>query len=87
MRFYPAVLAASLAFVAPSFAQTSPAPAASSAKPTVAEAQAFMQKAEADILDLLNQGGQAQWLQETDINDDSEAIGAKAAERLLLRTN
>ena len=46
-----------------------------------------MTKVEAELLDLTNQGGQAQWLQETDITDDSEAIAAKANERLALRVN
>jgi peptidyl-dipeptidase A len=57
------------------------------AAPTVAEAQAFMDKAEADLLALTNEAGRAQWVQETFITDDTEAIAAKANERLLNRTN
>src|SRR5271168_5444776 len=78
MRLLNLLLAASLAFPISALAQ---------AKPTPAEAQAFMDKAEADLLDLTNQAGQAGWLQETDITDDTEAIAAKAGERLALRTN
>jgi peptidyl-dipeptidase A len=89
MRFFPFLLTACL--VAPAaygFAQAGPAvTATTAAKPTVAEAQAFMDKVEADLLDLVNQAGQAQWLQETDITDDTEAVSAKTNERLALRTN
>ncbi|GAC1649374.1 MAG: M2 family metallopeptidase [Acidobacteriaceae bacterium] len=68
----------------------SPAPSSSTTatgKPTVGEAQAFMAKVETEMLDLVNQSGLAQWMQETDITDDTEAIAAKTNERLLLRTN
>ena len=78
MRLLHLLLAASLAIPVSALAQ---------AKPTPAEAQAFMDKAEADLLDLTNQVGQAGWLQETNITDDTEAIAAKAGERLALRTN
>ena len=79
MRLLNLLLAASLAFPISALAQT--------AKPTPAEAQAFMDKAEAELLDLSNEAGRAGWLQETDITDDTEAIAAKADERLALRTN
>jgi len=46
-----------------------------------------MDRAEADLLDLSNEGNRTGWLQETDITDDTEAINAKAGERLALRTN
>jgi peptidyl-dipeptidase A len=85
MRFLRTLLAASLLLALPALAQT-PAPAPTG-KPTVAEAQAFMDKAEADLLDLTNQAGQAAWMQETDITDDTEALNAKANERISLRTN
>ncbi len=81
MRLLNVVLAASLAFPISALAQT---PAS---KPTPAEAQAFMDKAEAELLDLSNEAGRASWLQETDITDDTEAIASKANERLALRTN
>jgi peptidyl-dipeptidase A len=89
MRLFHAPFVACLLFPAAVLAQNG-SPAAISApagKPTVAEAQDFMNKVEADLLDLVNQSGKAQWLQETDITDDSEAIAAKANERLALRTN
>src|ERR1700735_1619721 len=81
MRLPQLLLAASLAFPISALAQT-PAP-----KPTVAEAQAFMDRAEADLLDLSNEASHAAWLQETDITEDSEAVASKANERLALRTN
>jgi peptidyl-dipeptidase A len=68
------------------FAQSTIQPAPSG-PPTVAEAQAFMERAEADLLDLANEAQRAAWLQETNITEDTEAIAAKAAERDLLRTN
>ncbi len=91
MRLFHTLLAASLA-LSPLFpAQTAraqtPAPAPSTAAPTVAEAQAFMDKAEAELLDLSNQAAYAEWVQETNITDDTEAISAKANERVALRTN
>src|SRR3954463_3917235 len=89
MRLSHLLLTACLAAPAASgFAQAGPVSASTPAsKPTVAEAQAFMDKVEADLLDLVNQAGRAQWVQETDITDDSEAISAKANERFALRTN
>ena len=86
MRLSQTLLAACL-IVSPVTLLAQAAPAPPAGKPTVAEAQAFMQKVETDLLDLTNQSGQAQWLQETDITDDSEAVAAKANERLALRTN
>src|SRR5260370_38150308 len=55
--------------------------------PTVAEAQAFMDRAEADLLALANEAAQAGWVQATYITDDTEALSAKANERLLTKTN
>ena len=68
-------------------AQIPPSAAAKQGPPTVAEAQAFMNQVESELLDLTNQAGYAEWLQETDITDDSEGVAAKANERLALRTN
>jgi len=72
-----------LAFLLSSFvaAQTPAAP------PTVAEAQAFLERAEADLLALSNETSRAGWVQETYITDDTEALAAKANERLLTKTN
>jgi peptidyl-dipeptidase A len=55
--------------------------------PTIAEAQAFMDSAEADLLDMTNESSRASWVQETYITDDTEAISAKAGERIALKIN
>src|SRR5882757_4978117 len=60
---------------------------APSGPPTVAEAKAFLDKAEADLLTLGNEAARAGWVQETYITDDTEALAAKANERLLTKTN
>ena len=78
MRIHRVLLAALLC-PALTFAQTK--------KPTTAEAQAFMDKAEAELLAATNESSQAAWVQETYITDDTEAIAAKANERLLTKTN
>ena len=74
-----------VAVIVPASAQTSfPTPE----KPvTVADAQEFMDRVEAELLALSNEGNRAGWVQETYITDDTEAISAKAGERLLTRTN
>ncbi|MDE1175782.1 MAG: M2 family metallopeptidase [Edaphobacter sp.] len=58
-----------------------------SGPPTVDEARTFMQQANTDLLALSNEAQRAAWVQETYITDDTEAIAAKANERLLNRTN
>lgn len=78
MRIFRVLLALALC-PALTFAQTN--------KPTTAEAQAFMDKAEAELLAAANEASQAAWVQETYITDDTEAIAAKANERLLTKTN
>lgn len=55
--------------------------------PTVADAQAWMAQTESSLLDLVNEGGRAQWVQETYITDDTEALSAKANERIAARMN
>src|SRR5260370_28842391 len=82
MRIQHILLAAAL-FPLIASAQTSKPTVA----PTVAEAQAFMDRAEADLLALGNEAAQAGWVQATYITDDTEAISAKANERLLMKTN
>ena len=52
-------------------------------KPSAADAKKFVEAAEADLLKLSNEAGQAQWLQATYINQDSEAVAARANQRLL----
>jgi peptidyl-dipeptidase A len=81
MRLSSFLLAAAL-LPAIAFGQTQ-----TSAAPTVAEAQTFMDKAEADLLVLSNEASQAAWVQATYITDDTEALSAKANERLLSKTN
>ena len=81
MRLLHVLLAASLVIPASAIAQTS------TTKATPAEAKSFMDKAEVELLDLSNEASRAGWLQETNITDDTEAIAAKAGERLALRTN
>jgi peptidyl-dipeptidase A len=46
--------------------------------PTVAQAQAFMDKAEAQLMDLAIKGGRAAWVSENFITDDTEQIAADA---------
>jgi peptidyl-dipeptidase A len=79
MQLTRIALALSLFAASAAFAQSTP--------PTVADAQAFMDHAEADLLDVANEAQRAAWLQETDITDDTEAISAKAGERAALRVN
>ncbi len=55
--------------------------------PTVAEAKAFLDRAEADLLVLSNEASRAGWVQATYITDDTEALSAKANERLLTKAN
>ncbi len=82
MRIQHILLAVTL-FPLIAFAQTSKPAGA----PTLAEAQAFMDRAEADLLELGNEAAQAGWVQATYITDDTEALSAKANERLLTKTN
>jgi peptidyl-dipeptidase A len=53
---------------------------------TVADAEAFMEKAESELLVLYNEGQRAGWVEETYITDDTEALSARAQERLIART-
>jgi len=58
-----------------------------SGPPTVEEARAFLDRANAELLALGNEAARAGWVQATYITDDTEAIAAKASERLLTKTN
>ncbi|HEY6414342.1 MAG TPA: M2 family metallopeptidase [Edaphobacter sp.] len=71
----------------PIFAVAQTSTSTASAAPTVAEARAFMDRAEVDLLARANEASRAAWVQETFITDDTEAISAKANERLLTKTN
>ena len=62
-------------------------PAARSRAPTAAEAQAFMDKTEAELNELYVEGSHAAWLQQTDINEDSQAVSSQAQTRFSLRMN
>ena len=59
--------------------------AAAAKEPTTAEAEAFMNKAEADLLELGNESQRAGWVQETYLNVDTDALAAKAGERNIAR--
>ena len=71
----------------PIFAVAQTPTSTASAAPTAADAQAFMDRAQVELLALANEAGRAGWVQETFITDDTEAISAKANERLLTKTN
>lgn len=51
--------------------------------PTVEEARQFIEKAESELLQLSNEASQAAWVQSTYITLDTEALAAKANERLI----
>ena len=51
--------------------------------PTVEEARQFLDKAESELLQLSNEASQAAWVQSTYITLDTEALAAKANERLI----
>lgn len=53
---------------------------------TAAEAQAFLQRAEARLLDLSNRSNRASWVQSTHITDDTEKLAAEASEALISAT-
>jgi peptidyl-dipeptidase A len=55
--------------------------AAAAKKPTIAEARAFLDKAEAHLLDLANDASRAGWVQATYITVDTEALSAQANQR------
>jgi peptidyl-dipeptidase A len=53
---------------------------------TVAEAQAFVDRANAELLEFATDSQQAEWIVETDITDDTEAVGALINEQATART-
>ena len=55
-------------------------------KATVAEAEQFMEKAEAQLLDLWIRSGHASWAKATDITEEHEALEAQALEALIAAT-
>jgi peptidyl-dipeptidase A len=50
-------------------------------QPTIADAQAFLDRAESQLLIINNEGNQADWVAETYITQDTEAINARANDR------
>jgi peptidyl-dipeptidase A len=82
MRSVTLFAAVFLAATAPVLAQNS----ASSKPPTVAEAQAFLDRANADLLELSTDAAHAQWLAETDINEDTESTSALLNKQATART-
>jgi peptidyl-dipeptidase A len=58
-------------------------PSAGGKTPTVAEAKVFVSEAEANLLALAVEASRAGWVQSTYITDDTEALAAKANERLI----
>ena len=53
------------------------------APPTPADAKTFLDDAAKKLLDLTLEAGQAQWVQSTYITDDTEAVAARANQRLI----
>ena len=72
-----------LALAAGLFAATHAEGADPAAPPTVAEARAFLEAANARLLDLTNRAGRAGWVRATYITEDTGAIAAEADEALL----
>src|ERR1700722_3524229 len=64
---------------------TLPAPGADKA-PTVADAKAFLEAAEAKLLDLSVESSRADWVKDNFITDDTELLAAKADERAIAAT-
>src|SRR5579864_4450764 len=54
--------------------------------PTLAEARAFMDRAEAKLLDLTIQSSRADWVKSTYITGDTEMLAAKADEQQIAAT-
>ena len=63
-------------FLAAAAPHVLPQNSAGSKPPTVAEAQAFLDRANADLLELYTDASRAEWLAEIDINEDTEATTA-----------
>ncbi|HYL47029.1 MAG TPA: M2 family metallopeptidase, partial [Candidatus Limnocylindrales bacterium] len=55
-----------------------PQPTANASSPTIEEARLFIEAAETRLLDLAIKAQRAQWVYETFITDDTEAIAAQA---------
>ena len=71
------------AAVAGALLVSSTAAAAPDKAPTVAEAKAFVEEAEAKLMELWIEASRAGWVQATYITDDTEILAAKANERAI----
>jgi peptidyl-dipeptidase A len=86
-----ALLAAAVLLIAspaaPQVTRSGPAKAAGAAgPPTAAQARAFVEQAEAKLLDLSNRQGRADWVSQNYITDDTERISADANQALIAET-
>jgi len=86
-----ALLAAAAVLFAPAaWAQVRPASSPRAGAPagplTAAQARAFVEEAEARLLDLSNRQSRADWVSQTHITDDTERISADANQALIAET-
>jgi peptidyl-dipeptidase A len=92
-RQFSRLFLALILFASAAHAQTpgkkAPSPAAkrASAQPTVADAERFITQAETRLLDLWIKSGQASWVAENFITDDTEAISANADQAVKAATS
>jgi peptidyl-dipeptidase A len=94
LRSLAAALVAALLALAPAPAGASPpaptnapaGPAASTAKATPEEARAFVQKVNEDLKKLYAAAARADWVKNTYITDDTEALSAEASEKVMVYT-
>src|SRR5262245_63304027 len=63
-----------------------PSGSSSNSTPTAADAQRFMDDVNDTTFKLALESGQASWVSETYITDDTSAINARASQRLIDRT-
>src|SRR5689334_3240326 len=85
-----ALLAAAVLLFAPGaraqVTSPSPPPTRVAGAPTEAQARAFVEEAEARLLDLANRQSRADWVSQTHITDDTERISADANQALIAAT-
>lgn len=78
LRLTATMLALAAALSTPVFAAPArPVAPAVAADPTAADADAFVSRAEKELKDLTVFGGQAQWINQTYITDDTDAVAAR----------
>ncbi|HUO61356.1 MAG TPA: M2 family metallopeptidase, partial [Candidatus Acidoferrales bacterium] len=76
--FFPLAVVCTLLFAIVGFAQT---PTANLSKPTVAEAEQFINQTEKELQDWAVKQNQANWVNETYITEDTDAVAADYNER------